>query len=331
MARDVESLPPDEAVRGQIGRRLANVVLVLVSLAVLAAWAWFGLYQLDPGQHAVILRLGQYDRTVQSPGLKWHLPPPLESHDVVNVEALEREEFGFTGDGEPTPQQRHEGTIQTRDNNIVHVNFVVQYQIKDAFESRYRIASVRDTLRDTAQAAVREVIGHTTVDGVLSEQRGRVQSETRELLQSILDRYQSGLLIQGVKLQEVQPPPEVQAAFDDVVAANQDRDRAINEAQGYANEVLPRARAQAVELRQSAQGYRDAKIAEAEGQAARFSALLEEYRKAPQVTRQRLYLETMEQILPGVEKVLIEPGAAPVLPYFPLQRGERGERGETGR
>lgn len=322
MARDLESLPPHEKVRGQMGRVLGNALAVLVSLGILGTWAYFGFYQLDPGENAVILRLGSYNRTVKSPGLKWHLPPPLESDDISRVDLIEREEFGFTQKGKPTEQQRLEGVIQTKDNNVAHIGFVVQYQIKNAFYARYRVAQPRATLRDAAQAAIRDVVGRTSIDGVLADERGSVQQQTLEELQGLLDRYESGLEVKSVVLQEVQPPPEVQDAFDDVVAAAQDRDRKINEAKGYANEVLPKARGEAAELRRGGEGYRDAKIAQATGDAARFTALLAEYKKAPQVTRERLYLETMEKVLPDVNKVIIAPGTASVLPYLPLGRAQ---------
>jgi membrane protease subunit HflK len=154
-----------------------------------------------------------------------------------------------------------------------------------------------------------------------------VEDETGALLQEMLDRYDSGLLVKGVQLLDAQPPPDVRDAFDDVIAATQDRSRKVHESEGYANEVLPKARAEATELRQAAQAYRDTKVADAAGEAARFTALLVEYRKAPEVTRKRLYLETMEQVLPDVEKVIIEPGTANVLPYLPLGRpsGAGGE------
>lgn len=324
MARDVESLPPDDEVKSQIGRTVANTFAVLVSVGILAAWAYFGLYQIDPGENAVILRLGRYSKTVTSPGLKWHWPPPLEAHDVVSVESIEKEAFGYRGEGEATEEQQLEGTVQTKDNNIVHIGFVVQYRVKDAFFARYRVADPRSSLRDTAQAAIREVIGRTEIDGVLSDQRGEVERETETLLQEKLDRYDSGLLVKGVQLLDAQPPGEVRDAFDDVIAASQDRSRKINEAEGYANEVLPQARAEATELRQAAEAYRDTKVADATGEASRFTALLVEYRKAPEVTRKRLYLETMEQVLPDVEKVIIEPGTASVLPYLPLGRSSGG-------
>ncbi len=319
MSRDVESLEPDARVKRRVGRAIVNWVVLGASLAVLGYWASTGFYTLETGSHAVILFLGQYDRTETSPGIKFHLPPPLESHETVNVQSLEREEFGFPATGEPTSVQQDEGTVQTSDNNIVNIGFVVQYRIKDAFFARFRVASPQDTLRDTAQAAIREVIGRTSVDDVLTEKRGEVQTETQDLIQETLDRYESGLLITRVELQDAQPPPQVKDAFDDVTAADQDKDRIVNQAEGYANEVLPEARAEAAKLREEAQAYREARIAEATGAAARFSALLVEYEKAPEVTRKRLYLETMEEVMPRVEKVIIESGTN-VLPYIPIGR-----------
>lgn len=322
MTTEPENVPIEEGVRRSVRRTVANVLTVVVSLGILGAWAWFGIYQLDPGQAAVILRLGKYSRTEPEPGLRWHLPPPLESHEIVNVAAIEREEFAGTTPEPPSDAAGPRGgaAMQTSDNNIVNVSFLVQYKVKDAFQARYRVAQPRAALRDAAQAAMREVVGQHTIDGVISEQRGEVASKTEEILQEILDRYETGLAVVAVQLQDAQPPAAVRAAFDDVIAAAQDRSRAVNEAEGYANEVLPKARGEAAALRQEAQGYRDAKIAAAEGEAKRFEALLVEYQKAPEVTRERLYLETMEQILPQVEKVIIEPGTTNVLPYLPLGR-----------
>jgi membrane protease subunit HflK len=180
------------------------------------------------------------------------------------------------------------------------------------------VAERREILRDAAQAAVREAVGRTSIDGVLSEGRGEVEAETLELLQTLLDRYQAGIEVTSVQLQEVQPPPPVRQAFDDVIAAAQDRDRQIQEARGYENEVVPRARGQAAEIESQADGYREAKVAEAKGEAARFEAVLVEYQRAPLVTRQRLYLEAMEDVLPKVQKLVVEPGTATVLPYLPF-------------
>jgi membrane protease subunit HflK len=263
---------------------------------------------------------------VGEPGLRWHLPPPIETHEILNVNEVVREEFGAKDlpPGPDADEARAEATMQTSDNNIVELGFGVQYVVKDAFAARYRLADPRDTLRDAAQAAVREIVGHMTIDDVLSKQRGRVAGESQELLQRILDDYDAGVTITSIELQEVHAPQPVRAAFDDVVGAAQDANRLVNEAEGYRNEILPGARAEAVELTEAASGYREARVAEATGEAQRFVALQLEHQRAPQVTEKRLYLETMESVLPNAEKVVIEPGAAGLLPYLPLLREASG-------
>lgn len=326
MAEGEEKLSADEKVRRSVARTLGTALGVLVVLAVLAVWASFGVYQLEPGQSAIILRLGRHAGTRSTPGLKWHLPPPLERREIVNVDEIERQDFGFGGDEAESTQEQAllEASMQTSDNNIIRLSFVVQYRVKDAFASRYRVADPVATLRDAAQAAVREVVGRMTIDGVLSEQRGEVEVEAEEILQEILDDYGTGLAVLAVQLQEVQPPEQVRAAFDDVIAAAQDASRTVNEAEGYRNELLPRARAEAAELIEAARGYREAKIAESQGKAERFTALAREYRKAPGVTQTRLYLETMETVLPSVKKVIIGPGTSNVLPLLPLGESAAG-------
>jgi membrane protease subunit HflK len=317
-------LPPPERVSRQVGRRLANWTTALLSIALLAAW--FGLggyYEVDPGEHAVILRVGRYARTVTTPGPKFKLPPPLESYEKIRVAEAKREGFGQTQDEPETESTRLEAGMQTRDNNVVRVRFSMQYRIKNAFFSRYRVAEPRETVRDAAQAAIREVVGRTDIDGVLYSQKALVAAQTKQVLQDMLDRYETGLEIDEVNLEDVQPPEAVREAFGDVISADQDKKRLINEAEGYANEVLPKARGEASEALAAAQGYRDARIAQSVGEAARFNSLLAQYRKAPVVTRKRLYLETMEQILPDVEKVIIEPGT-PVLPYLPIGPARKG-------
>jgi modulator of FtsH protease HflK len=318
----------DDRVRRQVGRTLANAAIVLLSIAVLGAWSWFGFYQLEPGQAAVILRFGKYVGTVAQPGLRWHLPPPIEDHEIVNVASIDREEFGYhAGAEKATLDEKLEAAMQTSDANIVHLSFVVQYRIKDAFHSRYRIADPRPVLRDAAQAAVRGVVGRTTIDGVLSEKRGVVETETHDALQETLDNYDSGLEVLSIQLQDVQPPEPVRPSFDDVLGSMQDRDRSVNEAQGYANEVLPKARGQAVEQVEGARGYKDSRIAESTGEASRFRAIAGEYQKAPEVVRTRLFLETMEEVLPSVRTVIVQPGTA-VMPYLPLDelRAKEGQK-----
>jgi membrane protease subunit HflK len=333
MDRDDEDPSVDARVNRSVRRFLTVVVLVLVLLAASAGWAYsgfpgvgyLGFYQLKPGQSAIILRLGAYSRTEPQAGLRWHYPAPFETHDIINVSEIMRLEFGIRGDDSVAQEAAiHESSMQTGDNSIVDLGFVMQYRISDAFESRYGVAEIVSTLRDAAQAAVREVVGRMTVDGVLTERRGEVEIESERLLQDIVDSYAMGIEVMQVELQQVQPPEEVRAAFDDVVAAAQDANLAINQAKGYENEVLPRSRAEAIELTESAHAYRDAKIAESRGEADRFSALLAAYQVAPEVTRKRLYLETMEVVLPNVEKIIIEPGAASVLPHLSLGDASRG-------
>ena len=333
MARDEEDPSVEARVNRSVRRLVKIIVLVLVFLVASAGWAYtgfpgaeyLGFYQLKPGQSAIILRLGAYSRTEPQAGLRWHFPTPFETHDIVNVSEIMRLEFGIRSDDSAAQEDVvRESSMQTGDNSIIDLGFVMQYRINDAFASRYGVAKIISTLRDAAQAAVREVVGTMTVDGVITERRGEVEIASEQLLQEIVDSYEMGVEVMEIELQQVQPPKEVRAAFDDVVAAAQDASLAINQAKGYENEVLPRARAEAIELTESALAYRDAKIAESRGEAERFTALLAAYQSAPEVTRKRLYLETMEAVLPSVEKVVIEPGAASVLPHLPLGGVSRG-------
>jgi membrane protease subunit HflK len=323
MASNDGNLSAEEKAQRSVTRTIANTLFAIALVAGVGAWWWFyGTYELYPGQAAIILRLGAYQRTVSTEGLKFHLPAPLETHEIVTVAELRKEEFGVGGvtEGATDSAAIQEASMQTQDNAIVRLSFVVQYKFKDAFQSRYSLQDPRAILRDAAQASVREVVGQMTIEDVLSERRDDVATDTERILQETLDAYDSGILVTEVQLQEVQPPEEVRRAFDDVVAAAQDASRAVNEAEGYRNEVLPKARGEAAEIVASANGYRDAKIAESTGEAERFLALEREYRKAPEVTRKRIYLETMEAVLPSVDKVIIEEGAAQVVPYMPIGR-----------
>jgi membrane protease subunit HflK len=326
MATNDDNLSAEEQAKRSVARTVGNTFFAIAVLAGLGAWVFFyGSYTLYPGQAAIILRLGEYDRTISTEGLKFHLPAPLEIHEIVTVAELRKEEFGVGGvqEGATDVRAMQEASMQTQDNAIVRLSFVVQYKFGDAYKSRYSLEEPKLILRDSAQAAVREVVGRMTIEDVLSERRDDVATETERILQETLDGYDAGILVTEVQLQEVQPPEEVRQAFDDVVAASQDANRAVNEAEGYRNEVLPEARGEAAEIIARANGYRDAKIAESTGEAARFLAVEREYRKAPEVTRKRLYLETMEAVLPSVEKVVIEGGTTQVLPYLPLRSRER--------
>lgn len=330
MAEDRDT---DQKVRRSVARTLGTGLLFLIVLGLVGVGAYFGAYTLQPGQSAILLLFGEKWDVVSTEGLHVTLPPPFVTRRVVNVGELRNEDFGVVGGARRAEveaageaersDQVHEATMQTSDNNIVHVSFAVQYRIDDPYQALFKVADLASMVRSASAAAMRQVAGRMTVDAVLRENRAALTADTEKLLQEVLDGYQAGIEIQSVELQDVQPPDEVRAAFDDVVAANQDANRAVNEAEGYRNEVLPRARAEAIELTESALGYRDSTIAEAKGEAGRFTALVAEYRKAPEVTRKRLYLETMEEVLPGVEKVVIDSGDNPVLPYLPLGRGGR--------
>ncbi len=327
MAKDEEALTADEKVQRSVGRTLRRSVTALVLFAAVGTWGWLGYFELRPGEAAIVLRLGKHVRTVVREGPHFSLPPPLETVEIENVDDTRKEEFGFAGKrGEKTSREQvAEASMQTSDNNIVQVNFAVQYRIKDAFAARYRLADSDAVLRDAAQAAMREVVGRETVDGVLRERRDAVTAEVQGLMEKLLDAYDAGIQIKDVQLLDVRAPAQVQAAFDDVVAANQDAKRLVNEAEAHRNELIPRARAQRSELAAQAEGYRASKIAQAEGAARRFTAIVEEYRKAPVVTRRRLYLETMESVLHDVEKIVIESGTTQILPYLPLGNRTGGE------
>lgn len=318
-----------EKERRSAASTVATLFLLLIVLGLAAGWGYFGVYQLDPGQAAIVQRFGKVQYTETREGLRWHLPPPIESHEILLVDSIVREEFG--AGGAEGSEALSEATMQTKGNNIVNLEFILQYRIGNAFNARYQLADLRETLRNAAQAAVREVVGRTTIDEVLADRRAAVEAESTELLQASLDAYEAGLFVISIQLQEVKPPQAVRAAFDDVIAAAQDRDRKVNEAQGYANEVLPRARAEATEFLQSAQAYAQEKVAKADGESQRFVALVEEYKRAPEVTRNRLYLEAMEEVLTEVELVVMEPGGSPIMPYLPLgqKRGAGQSRTEA--
>lgn len=214
----------------------------------------------------------------------------------------------------------------TGDENVVNAEFVLQYRIIDLRQHLFNVRDVDAVVRDVAQSAVREVIAKHPIDSILTEARGLIEEEAEFLIQTILDSYGAGVEIQNVQLQDVEPPAPVKDAFAEVASAEQDRERLILEAQGYADQIVPKARGEAKEILNQAEGYRQSRILEAQGRADRFEALLVEYRKAPEVTRERLYLETLQDVMPRVDKVIIEEGQADkVLPYLPLPRRGRSE------
>jgi membrane protease subunit HflK len=324
----------ERAGRG-LTRTIMNTLLLVASLAVLGGWAFQGFYQLAPGESAVILRLGAYDRTREIEGLGWHWPPPLESREVVNTRELRTESFGtqqtLSTPGVPVDdeeaqiaEQMKRDAVQTGDGNILNVAYELQYKIGDAYGYRFAMAEPGAILHDATAAAMRTVIGKKTIDSVLSQDRNEIEREAENLLESMLGSYLGAVghnpafEVGRINLEKPQAPEAVREAFADVVSAGQDEKRSALEAAGDAQEILERARSEVAELHEQAEAFRAAKIIEAQGEATRFEALLVEYQLAPAVTRTRLYLETMEEILPGVEKLVVEPNTVNMLPMLPL-------------
>lgn len=282
------------------GGLIGFVVVVLVGL-----WGLTGFYVVDESERGVVLRFGEYAATTQ-PGLRWHIPWPIERVERINTGATER--------------WTYQGNMLTRDENIVIVDLVVQYRRTDPLKYLFSMRRPEDTLRDVTASAIREVVGKNMLDFILTEGRAEIALQTQELLQETLDSYETGITVYEVNMQEANFPREVESSVQDAIKAREDRERAILAAQAYSNDILPRARGQAARQVQNAQAYRDRVIADAEGEADRFKAILTAYQKAPGVTRERLYIETLEQVLSSSSKVLVDTQGSNNLLYLPLDQ-----------
>jgi membrane protease subunit HflK len=307
--------------RGGGGTHASGFGFGLILAVALAIWLLTGFYIVNQGEHGVVLRFGMMSEITQA-GLRWHLPFPIERVEKVNVEKVSTIEIGYrsnprTGGKSKVPK---EALMLTEDENIIDIEFAVQYKIKDAAEYLFNVRDPETTIAQATESAVREVVGKSTLDFALTEGRDQVSRSSRELLQQILDRYSTGVHIVTVETQKAQPPDEVKPAFDDAVKAREDEQRLINEAEAYANDVIPRARGGAARLIQEAEGYKASVIARADGDARRFSQIANEYVKAPAVTRERLYLETMEQVLSSTTTIFIDQKAGNNLIYLPLDK-----------
>ncbi|PLC49143.1 FtsH protease activity modulator HflK [Pollutimonas subterranea] len=291
------------------------------AVAVIAVGLWLasGLVIVQEGQVAVVTQFGKYTKTL-SPGLQWHMPYPIESHETVNISQLRTFEVGFRG----TARNKvlPESLMLTTDENIVDLQFVVQYRLMPtgAPDYLFNTSQPDESVRQAAETAMREIVGRKPMDFVLYSGRTEVATEVQALAQSILDVYETGVQISTVAIQNVQPPEQVQAAFDDAVKAGQDRERQINEGNAYANKVLPEAQGQVARMVQEAEGYRATIIGDAQGDTARFTSVESEYAKAPDVTRERMYLSTMQQILERSSKVMIDSEASNNMLYLPLDK-----------
>lgn len=294
---------------------------LLLGLLLLVLWLASGIYTVRPDEQGVVLRFGKWVET-SGPGLNYHLPAPIEEVLTPKVTAINRIDIGFAsgGDSGRSGDYSHERAMLTGDENIVAVEFSVFWRINDAGKFLFNIDQQDETIRSAAESVMREIIGQTPIQLALTAGRQKIEQETKANLQKVLDSYGAGVDIAEVKLSKVDPPDSVIGAFRDVQAAEADKQRYQNEAQAYRNDIVPRARGDASKITQDAEAYRDQVIAKAEGEASRFKAVDAEYKLSKDVTRRRMYLETMENILQGMNKMIIDKkaGGAGIVPYLPL-------------
>jgi membrane protease subunit HflK len=299
---------------------------VLVAL-VLAVWLASGFYIVVEGQRGVVLTFGRFSQET-SPGLRWRLPWPIQSAEIVNLAQVRTLEVGYRNN--VRTKVLKESLMLTDDENIVDLQFAVQYLVKDAKDFVFNVRRPDDSAMQIAETAMREVIGKNRMDAILYETQVDIANKSRDLMQEIHDRYATGITISTVTIQNAQPPEQVQAAFDDAVKAGQDRERQKNEGQAYANDVIPRARGTASRLLQEGEGYKQRVIATAEGDASRFRQVLTEYAKAPAVTRERIYIETMQQVLTATSKIMMDYRGSGNLLYLPLEKLMQGSAAPGG-
>jgi membrane protease subunit HflK len=297
----------------------AGLGLGLLAIAAVLVWLGTGIFIVQEGEQAVITQFGRYHATVGA-GFNWRLPYPIQSHETVRVTQIRSVDVGRDNVVKSTGLR--ESAMLTQDENIVEIKFAVQYRLNDAraflFESKYP----DDAVVQAAESAVREVVGKMTMDNAMADERDQIAPRVRDLMQTILDRYKVGIEVIAVNIQQggVRPPEQVQAAFDDVLKAVQERERVKNEAQAYANDVVPRAVGTAARLKQEAEGYKARIVAQAQGDTQRFTSVLTEYQRAPQVTRQRMYIDAMQQIYSGVNKIIVDSRTGGNLLYLPLDK-----------
>lgn len=304
--------PGDEGPKKQGGGNIVVMVLLL-----LVVWAASGFYIVEEGQRGVVLRFGKHVDTTQA-GLRWHMPYPIEKVESVNVSQVRTVEIGYRNN--VRSKVLKESLMLTDDENIIDIQFAVQYILNSPEDFLFNNRDPDVAVLQVAETAIREIIGKSKMDFVLYEGREDVTAQTTQLMQTILDRYEIGITVSRVTMQNAQPPEQVQAAFDDAVKAGQDRERQRNEGQAYANDVIPRARGAAARLMEEASGYQQRVISSAEGDVSRFEQILVEYSKAPGVTRDRLYLDMMQQVLSSTSKILIDQKSAGNLLYLPLDK-----------
>lgn len=302
------------------GRPFGPAGFAVLGALLVAGWFASGVYVVDTGEQGVVTRFGAFDR-MTGPGLHVHLPPPLETVVVEQVTRQRRVQIGF----DEGQDKLSESLMLTRDESIVDIDFTVVWSLKDAKDFVFNTRNPEDMVFAVSESAMREVVGQRTLEAIITRDRGAVEDATRALMQRTLDGYKSGILINQVQLQSATAPQVVIESFDDVVRASQDADTKINEATKYLNEVVPQARGEAARMIQEAEAYKERVVREANGEAERFRLIQDQYKNAPRVTRERLYLETMERIYGGADKIIVDSRTG-VTPYLPLDQLRRQQQ-----
>ena len=306
--------------------------IFLFIIIAIALWISSGFYRVLPDEQGVVLRFGKYTNMTQ-PGLNYHLPFPVETALTPKVSRVNRTDVGYRASGDTGRQSSvsdvpEESLMLTGDENIVDIDYSVFWMIKDGGKFLFNIQDPEETVKSVAETAMREVIARSEIQGILTQGRAQIELDTQKIMQEILDNYQSGIQITQVQTQKADPPKEVIDSFRDVQAAKADKERQQNEASAYANDVTPRARGEAAQILQKAEGYKKQVVASAEGEASRFIAIYNEYKNAKKVTQERMYLETMEKVLAGIDKIIIDKkSGSGVVPYLPLP--ELGKNKDT--
>jgi len=310
--------PPFDIPQIKVPQFKPSMVLWVV-LGLLVVWIIPGtFYFVEPDEEGVVTLFGEYDRTTQ-PGLHFKYPSPIEHAATPKVRQIQRAEIGFrTSQGRPLQRVPAESLMLTGDQNIIDINLVVQYKILDSVQYLFNVRRPHKLIRDATETVIRGITGSKNIDEALTTGKAEIQVLAKDQIQELLNNYKSGLQVVTIQLQDVHPPEQVAAAFKDVVSAREDKERMINEAQGYRNTIIPQARGEAAKILREAEGYREQNIKRAEGDADRFMKQFVEYKKAPDITRKRIYLETMEEVLPNVKKFVMGKKGSGVLPILPL-------------
>ncbi len=291
-------------------------------------WLLSGIYIVDPAERGVVTKFGAYSEE-SKPGPHWHLPYPISQVEIVNVDEVRNAELGFRSTavrGQATGVVPSEALMLTQDENIVDIKLAIQYKVSSAKDYLYSVNNPDATLSQAAESALREVVGKSNMDYILTEGRTELVARVKTLTQEVLDRYQTGLIVLSVNMQDAQPPEQVQAAFADVVKAREDRQRFINEAEAYANDIIPKARGKAARMLEEASAYKEQVISKSEGEAQRFTSIVKQYEAAPEVTRERLYLDAMESVLTNSSKVMVNVEGGNNMMYLPLDKLMQGSQ-----